>query len=312
MTAAHAWRRTWQTAGTLATDIKLAHSVFALPFALLAACMAAMQPEAPLAAGRFAAQIGLVILAMVTARTAAMLANRYLDRHVDAANPRTVGRALPSGRVSAAQMLGGIVVAVLLFECVCLGFLLAFDNPWPLMLSLPVLAWIMAYPLTKRFTALCHVYLGSSLATSPLAAAIAIEPSTLGSQPGLWLLAGTVLLWVAGFDIIYALQDIDIDQRDGLYSLPGRLGPARALLLSRAMHAAAAICLTTLTLADPRLGVVFGTAVALTIALLIYEHATVARWGTTKIALAFFTLNGIISCLLGGAGIVDLVRSALN
>jgi len=299
-----------QPAGTLRTvaiDIKLAHSVFALPFALLAAIMAAAPAGAVIGWGRLGIQLALVVLAMVFARTTAMLSNRLLDREIDARNPRTAGRAIPSGRLPVRRAVAALGAASGLFVVVCAAFGVLFDNWWPLMLAVPVLAWLSAYPLLKRFTVACHLYLGASLAISPLAAALAIEPTALTTQPALWWLAGMVLLWVAGFDVIYALQDASIDRVEGLHSIPGRFGERAARWISLLLHAGATACLIASWRVDPRFGVLFGIGVVLVAALLVYEHATVARWGTTRIALAFFTVNGIISCLLGALGIVDVL-----
>ena len=141
----------------------------------------------------------------------------------------------------------------------------------------------------------------------PLAAAIAIDPHSLTHQPSLWLLSAMVLCWVAGFDIIYALQDMEVDRRDGLHSIPARLGVARAMWISRGLHVAALACLVATLIIDDRMGLIFGVGVVIVAALLLYEHLTVSRWGTTKIALAFFTLNGVISCLLGALGIADVL-----
>src|SRR4030095_11221935 len=152
---------------------------------------------------RFGVQLILIVLAMVFARTVAMLSNRWIDRAIDARNPRTAGRALASGQLTPGTVIGVIICCAVVFMFICAMFGLLFANWWPLILSLPVLAWISAYGYFKRFTALAHVYLGSSLALSPIAAAIAIDPSSLAQQPALWLLAGMVLCWVAGFDIIY-------------------------------------------------------------------------------------------------------------
>jgi 4-hydroxybenzoate polyprenyltransferase len=300
----------------VAGDIKLAHSVFALPFALLAAVMAAA-PAAPGAPGgdgpatidatRFGILTGLVVVAMVTARTAAMLANRILDRTIDAGNPRTVGRAIPSGRLSPRAAIAWFAAASAGFVLTAAGFGLVADNWWPLILSLPVLAWICAYGLFKRFTSLCHLWLGASLAISPPAAALAMDPAALAAQPAIWLLAGMVLTWVAGFDVIYALQDVETDRRDGLFSMPSRLGPARALMVSRGLHLSSLAALVAAAWIDPRFGVLFGVGVAAVATLLIVEHATVHRWGTTRISLTFFTLNGVISCLLGSLGVVDVL-----
>jgi 4-hydroxybenzoate polyprenyltransferase len=293
------------TVREIAADIKLAHSVFALPFALLAAFMAA--ETGGFAWSDFAGQLGLIVLAMVLARTVAMLANRWLDREIDARNPRTAGRAIPAGRLPASRALAAIGLCSILFMAVCASFGVLYANWWPTILGLPVLAWIAGYGYVKRFTSLCHLWLGSSLAISPLAAAIAVDPAALAEQPAIWLLSGMVLFWVAGFDVVYALQDIEIDRRDGLYSIPARFGETGALWISRTLHAAAVACLVASWLIDPRFAILFGLGVAVVALLLIYEHATVARWGTTKIALAFFTLNGVISIVLGGLGIADVM-----
>jgi len=297
--------------GLIASDIKIAHSVFALPFALLASFMAApgiAATETTTSAwSRFAGQLVLIVLAMVFARTCAMLANRLIDRRIDANNPRTSSRALPSGRLSVGHAVTGWLLSAAVFMAVCTAFLVFYDNPWPIALGLPVLLWISAYALLKRFTWLCHLYLGSSLAISPLAAALAIDPTALTTQPALWLLAGMVLCWVAGFDVIYALQDVEIDRRDRLHSIPQRFGFGGALHIARALHLLSAACLVTASIIDPRFGIWFAGGAGIVIALLVYEHATVAKWGTTRIALVFFTLNGLISCVLGGLGIVDVL-----
>ena len=243
---------------------------------------------------------------MVFARTVAMLANRLLDRDIDARNPRTAGRALPAGRLSPAAAGGILVMSAACFATVCAMFGVLYGNWWPLVLAVPVLGWISAYGLFKRFSALCHIYLGSSLAISPLAAALAVDPGGL-AQPAVWLIAGMVLLWVAGFDVIYALQDVEVDRSQGLHSIPARLGPSGARLVAAMLHTGAVACLVAALLVDPRFGLLFAIGVIAVAGLLTYEHATVARWGTTRLALAFFTLNGIISCLLGVLGIVDLL-----
>jgi len=307
----------------IAADIKLAHSVFALPFAVLAAFMAFVTWKRPHSGPgfaflaepnwmEFAGQMTFIILAMVFARTVAMLANRWLDREIDRHNPRTAQRALASEKLSPAAALIAIIACAIAFLVTCAAFGVFFDNWWPLILGLPVLAWISAYGYFKRFTALCHLYLGSSLAISPIAAAIAIDPNTVAPwspyfQPALWLLSGMVFCWVAGFDIIYALQDVDIDRKQNLHSLPSRLGVAKAMLISRMLHAIAVTCLIGALVIDSRLGILFGIGVAIVAALLLYEHLTVSRWGTSRIALAFFTLNGIISCLLGLLGVLDII-----
>jgi 4-hydroxybenzoate polyprenyltransferase len=290
----------------IASDIKLAHSVFAMPFALLAAFMAAnSEPEKTVSGTVFC--LALIVTAMVLARTVAMLANRLLDRDIDQSNPRTAGRAIPSGRLRPRTALFGLLLCAAAFLANCAAFALLDANWWPLRLGPFVLLWISAYPLLKRFTILCHIYLGSSLAISPIAAAIAINPHSITQQPALWLLAGMVLCWVAGFDIIYALQDVDVDRAQNLHSIPARLGVPRALWIARTLHALAVACLIASLFIDPRFGVLFAIGIALVAALMIYEHLTVARWGTSKIALTFFTLNGLISCVLGTLGIIDIL-----
>jgi len=291
-----------------AGDIKLAHSVFAMPFALLASFMAAW-PEvgASIEWGRFASRLALIVVCMIFARTAAMLANRLIDRSIDARNPRTAGRAIPAARLPVSHAAALLVGSSFGFVTACAAFGVLDRNWWPLALSVPVLVWIGSYGFLKRFTSLCHLYLGSSLAISPLAAALAIEPDALATQPALYLIGGMVLCWVAGFDIIYALQDVAVDRAEGLHSMPSRLGTRKALCISRALHAAAAACLFACWWIDARFGGLFLAGAIIVVVLLCFEHATVARWGTTRMALAFFTINGVVSCALGALGIADIV-----
>ncbi|MCC6284734.1 MAG: 4-hydroxybenzoate octaprenyltransferase [Phycisphaerales bacterium] len=297
------WRRSLSIA---ARDIKLAHSVFALPFALLAAGMA-LEPgaDAPSITARFA----LIIWCMVSARTWAMLVNRILDRSFDSRNPRTARRALPSGALDLrrARTLAAFAAAALLLGAA--GFWTFFRNPWPLALALPVLAWIALYSLTKRFTALCHLVLGSALAASPLAAALAIRPHALIDHAALWFLAAMVLLWVAGFDIIYALADADFDRAHRLHSIPAALGPRASAWVSRLLHAACWVCLLLAWRAEPRFNLAFLVASLGAGLLLILEHLILTRRGLAGIPLAFFTINGIVSCILGAAGLLDLTLS---
>ncbi len=284
------------------SDIKLHHSVFALPFAVLAAFMAL--PANP-DWGRFTAQLALIVACMVFARTWAMLVNRIADRRIDKDNPRTARRPLASGALSlrAASMTASI--SAIAFVLCCAGFLLFFDNPWPLALSLPTLAWIAFYSFTKRFTALCHIFLGGALAASPLAAAIAIDPTALSSTPSIWFLAAMVLCWVAGFDILYALQDLDFDRKTKLHSIPAALGAKGAAWVSRTLHLIAIVMLTLAAFNDERLGVMFLAAAAVCAALLITEHAILIKRGLAGLPMAFFTINGVVSLILGAAGSID-------
>lgn len=301
-----------QPAGALrliASDIKLAHSVFAMPFALLGAFMAGRDlKDGTWHDGRaFVESLVLVVLCMVLARTVAMLANRLLDWKLDQRNPRTAGRAIPSGKLTVRAAVIALVACVGLFMLVCTAFGVLHGNWWPTILGLPVLAWISAYPLLKRITWLCHVYLGSSLAISPVAAAIAVQPEVVLEYGSLWCLSGAVLCWVAGFDIIYALQDVEIDRRDGLHSIPARLGINNALWLSRLLHVVSLVALVACQLLDPRFEILFGVGIALCALLLAAEHIIIATRGLAGIHMAFFTLNGIVSCVLGALGIIDIL-----
>lgn len=299
-------------------DIKLSHSVFALPFALLAA-FAARPESMPWA--RFGLVLVPVLFCMVLARTWAMLVNRLVDRDLDADNPRTQRRAFAAGSLSPVFGWSLALGCAAGFLVACAGFWLLLANPWPLYLGIPVLAWIALYSVTKRFTWACHLFLGTALAASPLAAAIAVDPRTLGLAsyaealgpiaPGvttfLLCLAAMVTFWVAGFDIIYALQDVDVDQRLGLFSIPSRLGIAAALWISRGLHVAAASMLVLAWRSDARFALVFGVAVAFAAALLIGEHVVLAKRGKAGLSAAFFTFNGIVSLVVGAMGIADLL-----
>lgn len=291
-------------ARAVAADIKLAHSIFALPFALLAAFLARPESDTP---ARFGGKLGLVVGCMVFARTWAMLINRLADRGIDAANPRTARRALPAGRLSATQGSVATGFCAAAFVGLASLFGVCFANWWPAIFAVPVLAWIGFYSFTKRFTVLCHVFLGGALAASPICAAIAVDPASLTHTPTLWWLAGMVLCWVAGFDVIYALQDLDFDRGAGLSSIPAALGPRGAAWVSRGLHAVAAACLVMAWRSDSRLGPLFATAITATLALLLAEHVVLVRKGLAGLDLAFFTLNGIVSCVLGAAGIADLL-----
>ena len=212
-------------------------------------------------------------------------------------------------------MRQGVALAALCAACFlacCAAFWLAFDNPWPAILGAPVLAWIALYSFTKRFTALCHLFLGGALAVSPLAALIAVNPDLLFGAGGpapqaltVAALSAFVLFWVAGFDVAYALQDIDFDRATGLRSIPARLGPAGALAVSRALHGLAVVALAFAGLPDPTLGPLFFVACVGVGALLLWEHTVLARRGAAGLPLAFFTINGLVSLLLGAAGVLD-------
>ncbi len=289
---------------TAARDIKLAHSVFAMPFAVLAGAMAIEPPIRPL---RVVVQLLLIVICMVLARTWAMLFNRIVDRRFDAQNPRTATRAIASGRLALRRAWAIALASALLFWIAAGAFWALFGNPWPAILAPLVLFWIAFYSLTKRFTWLCHLFLGGALAASPLAAAIAIDPSAIVRMPAIAWLSAMVLCWVAGFDIIYALQDLDFDRSAGLHSIPARMGRRGAIWASRVLHGLALACLVLAWRADPRLHAVFGAALVLVALLLIAEHAVLVRRGDAGLNLAFFTLNGVVSVVLGVLGVADLI-----
>ena len=279
-----------------ARDIKLSHTVFALPWAVFATFLAARGLPRP-------SLLLLILGCMVTARTVAMAANRLLDAKLDAMNPRTARRAIPSGALSPRfyiLILAGCSLAFILLAC---GFWLLASNPWPLLLAIPVLLFISAYPFLKRFTRLCHYYLGAALALAPVCAYLAIA-GRLDWPPV--IMAGAVLLWTAGFDIIYACQDYQSDRQIGVFSVPAKIGVAPALWVARVTHAACAALLIVLGLVSQELSVIYFVGAIAAIVLLIVEHLLVRADDLSKVGLAFFTINGVISILVGTLGIIDV------
>jgi 4-hydroxybenzoate polyprenyltransferase len=276
--------------------IKFSHSLFALPYALLAAFMAAGGPPA-------AGQLALVVACMVAARSAAMTFNRLVDAELDARNPRTAGRPLPAGQITRAAAWGFFAGSGVLFLACCALFAVVYANPWPLRLSPFVLALLCGYSYTKRFTRAAHFVLGVAIGFSPLAAWIAISPETLG-WPALWL-SVAVTFWIAGFDLIYACQDVDFDRRQGLYSVPAKLGVRAALWLARGCHVLTVAGL----LAAGRsagLGALYFAGVGCVALLLLIENALVSPRDLRRVNLAFFTVNGVVGVLLGTLGILDI------
>lgn len=286
----------WRNIRSFLELIRFSHTVFALPFALISAVLAWRSPGVEF---RWLDLLG-ILLCMVFARSAAMAFNRLADRRIDAENPRTAGRHLPAGLLSVPAVrtffilsAGGFIASTLLFS-----------NPWPLRLAVPVLVFICAYSLTKRFTVLAHFWLGASLMLAPLAAWIAIRgledllaPTVLGVA---------VLSWVAGFDILYACQDVDADRRLGLKSVPAALGVPRALLAAKCCHAATALALVALYfVAAPALGLIYLVAIALVIGLLAYEHWLVRPNDLARVNRAFFQVNAVISLGLLAAVLID-------
>lgn len=293
---------TLRTVRVWADMVKLSHSVFALPFALIAAFLAG-RGLVDRGIPRWG-QLGLVIICMVSARSVAMTFNRIADAGIDARNPRTASRPIPAKALSTRVAWLMLALAAVTFGIGCLGFLVFYQNAWPIFCSGPVLLFLCGYSLTKRFTRWSHFYLGTALALSPLAAWLAVHPASVGAGTLLLMLAVTG--WVGGFDIIYACQDIEIDRRDGLFSLPSRIGPGKALWIARAAHAVCLLALIALgAVAD--LGMLYAIGVGIAGVLLIIENCLVRPGDYTRVNLAFFTLNGLVSLVLGALTIADIL-----
>ncbi len=281
--------------------IRFSHTLFALPFALLAAVMAWR-----LSGFSWRDLVG-IMLCMVTARSFAMSWNRLADRRLDANNPRTAGRHLPAQILSVPQVVAFAATCTIGFVASTLLFL---PNRLPLYLSIPVLAFLAGYSYAKRFTPLAHFWLGTALALSPVAAWIAIRGSVVTTTPSDLLpaivLGGAVLTWVAGFDIIYACQDYEADQESRLHSIPVALGIPGALRVAAACHLLTIVLLACLPLVFPLFGWIFWAAIATVAALLIYEHLLVRPDDLTRLNAAFFNVNAVISIGLFLMGSLDL------
>jgi 4-hydroxybenzoate polyprenyltransferase len=292
--------------------IRFSHTVFALPFAMLAAVMAwtAGARSVPPHPWRWQELAGIVIC-MVTARSAAMALNRLADRQLDEGNPRTAGRHIPARLLSVGRVRTFVTANVALF---ILGTLLFLPNRLPLYLAIPVLAFLWGYSYAKRFTALAHFWLGAALGFSPVAAWIAIRGDIVLSHPAdlvpATVLGTAVMAWVAGFDMIYACQDYDVDRQSGLHSVPVRLGIAGALRLAALCHAATVALLAALPLVYPLLGYVYWAGIAAVAVLLVCEHALVRPDDLTRVNQAFFEVNAVISLGLFAVGTLDLLLAA--
>ncbi len=276
---------------TTLTMIKFSHTLFALPFALLSAFLAS-------GAWPRGATLFWILLAMVGARSAAMAHNRLADRELDARNPRTASRALPSRALSVGFVRFFLAASVILFLAAAASL-----NRLTLLLSPLALAVLLTYAYTKRFTFLSHLILGLCLALAPVGAWIAVR----GSVERIPILLGlAVLLWTAGFDVIYALQDEEFDRQSGLQSLPARFGARRALVASAALHVATA----ALLFASWRLsgaGPLFGVALLASGAALLYQHSIVKAGDLSRVNAAFFTANGFVSIVLCAGGVADVL-----
>ncbi len=270
--------------------IKIQHTVFALPFAVVGAVYAKRGVPTQ-------SECLWLLVAMVAARSAAMAFNRAVDARFDAANPRTQSRAIPRGLLSPGFALGFTIVMSGLFVLSA-----AMLNPLVLKLAPIALAVMLGYSYTKRFTPLCHFVLGLSLALAPAGAWLAIRPA-FDTFP--LLISSAVLCWVAGFDILYACEDVEFDRRAGLRSIPAALGIPRALTLARICHAGT-LGLLIATVALHGLGAWFVAGVAVIAALLAWQHALVRADDLKRVNQAFFHANAAISVTLGTTALLDL------
>lgn len=294
--------------------IRFSHTIFALPFALLAAVMAWTAPAAAgLVQFHWLHLVGILIC-MVGARSAAMAFNRLVDRFIDAENPRTAGRHLPAGELSVTSVVVFTVLSTLVYLA---GTLLFLPNFLPLAVSIPVLLVLFGYSYTKRFTALAHFWLGVALMLAPVCAWLAVRGLVVIESPPdvapAVVLGLAVLFWVAGFDMIYACQDYEYDREKQLNSIPVRLGIAGALRLAAACHAIMLLLLFALPLLSvwvgPPLGLgwVYWATVAAVAGLLIYEHSIVRPDDLTRVNVAFFNINALVSIGLFVAVSIDLL-----
>ncbi|MEL7499181.1 MAG: UbiA-like polyprenyltransferase [Planctomycetota bacterium] len=297
--------------------IRFSHTIFALPFAMLAAVMAW---SAPVPNGFDATSFGFrwwhlvgILICMVGARSAAMAFNRIVDRKIDAENPRTANRHLPAGEISLGAAIAFTVGSVIVF---LLGTCFFLPNYLPLAVAPPVLGVLFGYSYAKRFTSMAHFWLGLALMLSPVCAWLAVRGLLVVEMP-LDLLPSLVLglvvmFWVAGFDIIYACQDFDYDQQKQLNSIPVRLGIGGALKLAAVCHAVMMLLLAALPLThwfggpNLSLGWVYWLTIAGVGLLLIYEHSLVRADDLSRVNLAFFNVNAVISIALLVAGTLDL------
>jgi len=270
--------------------IKFSHTLFALPFAFTGALLAARGIPS-------AGQLFWILLAMVGARTAAMGLNRLIDADIDARNPRTATRAIPAGLLSKGSVSLFILVSVLLLLYAAYRL-----NPLCLMLSPVALFFLVLYSYCKRFTALAHVVLGICLAAAPIGAWIAIRGDvTLAPL----LLGAAVMFWVAGFDILYALQDLEFDRQAGLHSIPVKLGVTGSLWLAR-LFSLAMIGLLIWLWVSETLGIAFICGIVAVALLLSYEHWLLRDGDLTRLDLAFFTMNGYVSIIIFFATAIEI------
>lgn len=278
-----------------ANFVKVAHTVFALPFTVVGLVTAAR--VRPLTLRVFL----LAVVAFGAARFAAMGFNRIVDARLDAANPRTAGRELPAGRMALREAWVLVVLMVAVFVAAA-----ALLNPLCLALSPVALAWTLGYSYSKRFTALSHLWLGLGMAMAPVGGYLAVTGAWMTPWWGLVLLAAVVTFWGGGFDTIYSLQDEAFDREQGLRSLTIALGPRRAILAARVLHLLAVAALVGFGAATGY-GALYFAGVVLAAALLVWEHRLVVPGDYRRLDAAFFAMNGIISAVVMAGAVADVV-----
>jgi 4-hydroxybenzoate polyprenyltransferase len=264
--------------------VKLPHTVFAMPFALVGATLASYAYPITLR------HVALILAAFTAARFAAMGFNRIVDRGIDAKNPRTRMREIPAGKLTVRQAAVAVVVAGAVF-LLCAALL----NPLCLALAPLALGWVFFYSYTKRFTRFAHLVLGVALGIAPVGAYLAVSGRWSHPAGALLALAGAVLCWVAGFDILYSLQDIEFDRGEGLHSIPAALGAKGALTVSRILHLLSVALFASLGVMMPALGTLYFFGVAMIAVMLVYEQSLVRADDFSRIDAAFFNVNGAIS-----------------
>ena len=268
--------------------VRLPHTIFALPFALVGVVLASY--VAPFTV----ADVVWVVVAFTSARFAAMGFNRIVDREIDARNPRTRSREIPSGTMSVREASVAVTIASLVF------FVAAWQlNTLCLILAPIALAWVLSYSYTKRFTRWSHLVLGIGLSIAPVGGYIAITGQWSDPWWMLIALAIAVATWVGGFDILYALQDVSFDRENGLYSVPSTFGEANALSIARVLHLATVASLAVAGIGAGA-GILYYTGVVVAGVLLLYEHSLVKANDFSRLDAAFFTMNGVISIVFLG------------
>ena len=279
--------------------VRFSHTIFAMPFALIGFFLGVMTTVfTPIQFNHYFIRFLLVIVCMITARSAAMAFNRYLDRNFDAKNPRTAVREIPKGIISADSALRFTIVCCVLFTAATY-----FINPVCFFLSPVALFVVLFYSYTKRFTPLCHLVLGLGLSLAPIGAYLAIT-GKFDLLPVLFSFA--VIFWVSGFDVIYALQDVEFDQSQHLYSIPAVLGKNKGLQVSELLHLLSALCVVAAGVYG-HFHWIYWLGIAVFTGMLIYQHSVIAPHDLSKVNIAFMTANGIASVVFAVLVIGDLL-----